>query len=374
MKILFTGGGSGGHILPIIAVVRELRRSYQGKDLHIYYMGPSDAFGDILLSQEGMKVFVTKAGKIRRYWGMKAFFQNIFDLFFQTPLGILKAFRILFFLSPDLVFSKGGYGAFPATIAGFLLGIRIFLHESDIMPGLVNRIAGKFATEIFTSFPYTPSFSPKKILLVGNPIRREMLTGSVQDATRLFKLVNEKPILLILGGSRGAQPINDMLLLILNEALEQFEIIHQAGEQNVRQVRTEAKVVVDKEHEKYYHPVSFLSETELRHAYAAADVIVSRAGSGSIFEIAALAKPSILIPLPDSAQNHQLKNAYAYAKTGAALVLEQSNLTPRFFLERVKYVVFDQKEFEKMSKAALHFARPEAARIIAQYIIEYVVR
>lgn len=374
MKILFTGGGTGGHILPIIAIIRELRRSYQGKDLQLFYMGPKDVFGDILLSQEGIKVLIVKAGKMRRYPGVGTFFQNIFDLFVRTPLGILKAFRILFFLSPDLIFSKGGYGAIPATIAGRILGIPIFLHESDSIPGLANRIGGKFATEIFTSFPQTLYFSVKKILLVGNPIRRELLGGTREDSVRLFKLVNDKPILLILGGSQGAQSINDMLLLVLEEALEQFEIIHQTGERNFKQVREEAKVVVNKTREKYYHPFPFLNEVEFRHAYEAADLIVNRAGSGSIFEIAALGKPSILIPLPRSAQNHQIKNAYIYAQTGAAIVLEQSNLTPRFFLERVRSIVFDPKEMEKMSQAALQFAKPEAARIIAQYIIEYAVR
>ena len=309
---------------------------------------------------------------MRRNWGITTFFQNLFDMFIKTPFGILNAFRIIFFLSPDLIFSKGGYGAIPATIAGWFFRVPIFLHESDAVPGKANKSAAKFATEIFVSFPHTPSFPPKKLLFIGNPIRRRILTGNREQAVTLFQLTQGKPILLILGGSQGAQRINDMLLVILDEMLEQFEIIHQTGVKNFQQIQKEVKVVVSEKNRKYYHPIPFLKEVEIRHAYAIADFIISRAGSGSIFEIAAVGTPSILIPLPESAQNHQVENAYAYAKIHAAIVLEEGNLLPHVFFQRVKTIVFDPTEMEMMSKAALEFAKPEAARILAQYILEYL--
>ncbi|HEY4509506.1 hypothetical protein A2671_02165 [Candidatus Kaiserbacteria bacterium RIFCSPHIGHO2_01_FULL_49_13] len=374
MKILFAGGGTGGHIFPIIAIARELRQSYKEKNLELFYMGPQDRFGDVLLSQENINTFTVKAGKLRRIDSPAAFFQNLGGLLFVTPLGICKAFKILFFLSPDLIFSKGGYGAIPATVAGRILRIPVFLHESDIVPGKANRSAEKFALEIFTSFPFTRYFPPKKILLVGNPIRKRLLSGSREDATQLFQLMGGKPILLIMGGSQGAQRLNDMLLGILEEALNQFEIIHQTGEANFKAVEAETKAMISEENLAYYHPVAFLEENEIRHAYAAADFIVNRSGSGSIFEIAALGKPSILIPLPEAAQNHQVENAYAYALTGAAIVLEEANMRPHFFLERVRDVIFDQKEMERMSQAALRFAKPDAARIIANYLLTYLLQ
>ncbi len=374
MKILFAGGGTGGHILPIIAVARELKRSYPGRDMELFYIGPEDRFGDILLSQEGIKTFTVKAGKIRRYWNVNTFLSNLSDMLFLTPLGIFKAFKILFSLSPDLLFSKGGYGAIPATIAGKLLGIPIFLHESDIIPGKANLAAQKFALEIFTSFPFTQRFPLKKILLVGNPIRQRILSGSRQEAIPIFQLAGGKPTLLIMGGSQGASRINDMLLAVLDQALNEFEIIHQTGNANFKTVFTEAKVTASEANLPYYHAVPFLNENELRHAYAAADFIVSRAGSSSIFEIAALGKPSILMPLPESAQNHQVENAYAYANTGAAIVLEEANMKPHFFLERIRSVIYDQSEIEKMRQAALRFAKPNAARIIADYILAYLIR
>ena len=208
------------------------------------------------------------------------------------------------------------------------------------------------------------------MIVVGNPIRKDILTGSKEEAKRLFNLKGTKPLLLLLGGSQGAQRINDMLLIILDEALKSYEIIHQTGEKNFSQVKAEADVVVAKERKPFYHPVAFLKETELRHAYAASDLIISRAGSGSVFEIAALGKPSILIPLPEAAQNHQIENAYAYQRTGACIVLEKNNLTPHFFLERVQSLFANKAELEKMARAAKNFAKPEAGRVIAKYIIE----
>ena len=374
MKILFAGGGTGGHIFPIVAIARELRQSYTEKDMKLFYIGPEDRFGDVVLSQEGIKTFTVKAGKLRRSGGLAAFFQNLSDVLFVTPLGICKAFKILFFLSPDLIFSKGGYGAIPATVAGRILGIPVFLHESDIVPGKANLAAEKFALEIFTSFPFTQYFPPKKILLVGNPIRKRLLSGSDKEAAQIFQLVGGKPLLLIMGGSQGASRMNDMLLRILEEALKQFEIIHQAGEANFKTVEQEAKVMISEANLPYYHPVPFLDENEIRHAYAAADFIVNRAGSGSIFEIAALGKPSILIPLPESAQNHQVENAYAYAATGAAIVLEEANMRPHFFLERIREIIFDEAAMERMSQAALRFAKPDAARIIANYLLTYLLQ
>lgn len=378
MKILFTGGGTGGHVLPLIATARELRRIYTASSnkatLEMSYIGPKDPFIGILLSQEGIKIYTVPTGKLRRYWNIKTFFQNIWDIFFNIPLGIFLAFIKMFFLAPDLILSKGGYGALPATIAGWLFRVPIFLHESDIAPGLANRIGGKLAVEIFTSFPNTVQFPKKKMILVGNPVRRELLSGSREEAKTIFTLQGGKPILLILGGSQGAKRINEVILNIIGEMVKDFEVIHQTGEKNFAKVGNEALVMIKKELQGYYHPIAFFKEPELRHAYAAADFIISRSGSGSVFEIAALGKPSIMIPLPESAQNHQLLNAYAYAKTGAAIVLEHSNLTPHFLLEKIRSILLLPPEYAKMSKAALAFAKPEAARILAAYIIEYLKR
>ncbi|HJN62391.1 MAG TPA: UDP-N-acetylglucosamine--N-acetylmuramyl-(pentapeptide) pyrophosphoryl-undecaprenol N-acetylglucosamine transferase [Candidatus Parcubacteria bacterium] len=375
MKILFTGGGTGGHILPILAVAREIRRIYQSeKSLDFYYIGPKDEFGNILLSQEGIKVKEILAGKIRRYLTPKSILENIIDILFKVPIGIFQSFFHIFFLAPDLIFSKGGYGSLPVVVTGWILQVPILLHESDISPGLANKFLSKFASKVFTSFPKTEYFSVKKIIITGNPIRKAVLKGSKDDAKRIFNLSGEKPIILILGGSQGAQKINDMILNILPEFLKEFEVIHQCGENNFKGVKAEAKVVLTKKSERYYHLVPFLKETDLRHAYEASGLILSRAGSGSIFEISALGKPSILVPLLGAAQNHQVKNAYAYSRAKATIVIEEGNLTPNFFLEKLRYLFSNPKELENMSQKAKEFSKPEAGRVISQYIIDYLTQ
>jgi len=374
MKILFTGGGTGGHVLPIVGITRETRKIYAKKGLQFFYIGPKDEFGEIFLSHEGIKVKRVLSGKIRRYSDWKSIAQNLVDCLFKIPAGVFQAFFYIFFLAPDLIFSKGGFGSLPGVIAGWVLQVPIFLHESDRTPGLANRFLSRFSLEIFVSFPKTEWLPPKKMILVGNPIRREILEGSSQIAKKLFKLSDKKPVILILGGSQGAQRINDKILEILSELLTNFELIHQCGEKNFKEVRAEAKVVITKDLEEYYHLFSFLKEEGLKHAYQAADLIISRAGSGSIFEIAAVGKPSILVPLPEAAQNHQVKNAYSYAENGACLVMEEANFTPRFFLEKLKYFFAHPEELEKMQKSAKEFAKPLAAKITAEYLVSYLTR
>ena len=378
MKILFTGGGTGGHIFPIIAVAREMRKiqfSSSAKDmesLNFFYLGPKDDFAEILLSQEEIRVKSILAGKLRRYVTFSSLLQNFVDLLFKTPIGFFQAFSHIFFTSPDFIFSKGGYGSLPAVFAGRILGIPIFLHESDSAPGLANRILSRSASIIFTSFPKTANFPASKTILVGNPIRREILDGSVEEAQRIFSTKRNKPLILILGGSQGAQRINDVILDIFSELLNNFEVIHQCGEQNFKGVRAESNIIMNKEQEPRYHLYPFLREEELKHALKACDLIISRAGSSSIFEIAAVGKPSILIPLPEAAQNHQAKNSLIYAQGGAALLIEEANLTHNFFLGKLKYLFSNPGELERMGELALKFSKPDAARIIAQDIIGYL--
>ncbi len=375
MKIVLTGGGTGGHLVPLIAFIREMRRQWQGKeDLQFAYIGPKDDFAQVLLSHEGVNIRQVAAGKLRRYGGIGPVLQNIFDLCLKMPWGVVQSLWMMFLLNPDMMFSKGGYGALPVTAAAWMLKIPMFLHESDSRPGLANLIAGKFALKIFTSFPHTLDFPSKKAILVGNLIRREILTGSKNEAVSLFHLVGDRPLLLVLGGSQGSQRLNDMILAMLDEALQEFEIIHQVGEKNLEQIRKEARVMINPASEHYYHVLPFLREVDLRHAYAASSLVISRSGSGVIFELAALGKPAILIPLPESAQNHQIRNAYDYASTGAALVLEEPNLTPNFFMAKLRYLFSQPRELEKMSRAALSFTRKDAAQTVSRYLIEYLMK
>ena len=367
MKIVFTGGGTGGHIFPIIAIIREMKKISKGASLSLFFIGPKDDYSLTILSGEEIKIKNIIVGKLRRYFS----FKNFFD-FFKILTGIIQAFFYLFILNPDLVFSKGGYGSFPVSFAARILHIPIFLHESDIIPGLATKIEGKWVEEIFISFAHTKFFPKEKIILVGNPTRTEILEGSKEKAKKIFNLTEEKPVILILGGSQGAQKINDTILEILAEFIKNFEIIHSTGEKNFNQVRSEAETVISSADLKYYHPFPFLNEEYLKNGLAAADLIISRAGAGSIFEIAAKGKPSILIPLSTSASNHQIENGYAYAENGASLIIEEENLKPHFFLERINSLFLRPQMLGKMAQQAKIFSKPKAAKIIASYLLEYL--
>jgi UDP-N-acetylglucosamine--N-acetylmuramyl-(pentapeptide) pyrophosphoryl-undecaprenol N-acetylglucosamine transferase len=375
MKILFTGGGTAGHIIPIIAIIREIKRIYQKENLELFYIGPKDKFSQTIFNQEkDIKAQYIFAGKIRRDFSIKNIFLNLIDLLFKTPFGIFQAFFYIFFLGPDLIFSKGGFGSIPSVLAGRLLLTPVFLHESDIIPGKANQFLSKIALEIFVSFPKTEYFPLKKMILVGNPIRREILNSSKEKAKEFFRLNSTKPVILILGGSQGSQRINDKILAILPALLKDFEIIHQCGENNFKEIDNETKIILEKNEglKNSYHLFSFLNEEEISHAYAISDLIVSRAGSGAIFEIAAVNKPSILIPLQESAQNHQIRNAYYYGVNGACIVIEEANFTPYFFLERLKHFFAYPEMLKKMSQAAKEFSKPQSAKVIAEYIIAYL--
>ncbi len=368
MRILFTGGGTGGHLVPIIAVAREIRRLNDSKDIKLYYMGPEDQLGRLLLAEENITTYAITSGKIRRYFS----FQNVIDIFFHIPLGVVESFFLLLWVRPNLVFSKGGSGSAAVVLSAHFLGIPIFLHESDSAPGQSNRLAYRWAKKTFVAFEKTSYFDLSKTIVVGNPIKKELLEGNYQSAKDVFCLVGGKPLLLFFGGSQGAVALNDFVLSIINPLLASYEIIHVCGKKNYDALEKEATTAITPGLENGYHLYPSLNEIELKHAYKACDFIISRAGSGSIFEIAAVGKPSILIPLPSSANGHQSKNAYQYAATGAAIIIEQENLSPHFFMEKLSYLLAHTEELESMKTRALEFAKPLAAKAIAREILEYL--
>jgi len=382
VRIVVTGGGSGGHTFPLIAVYRELKKEAETRkvSLEIIYIGPDDFTLPYILKEQGIKVKTITAGKLMGSFNL---IESIFG-FFKTIGGIFQSLYYVYILMPDAIFSKGGYGSFPVVFCGILFFIPTYAHESDAVPGLVNHIIGRFCKKVFISFDYTKRyFSSKKTVLTGNPIRLDLFNETLdkKNTKKLLKLDEEKPVITIIGGSQGSRHINDFILDILPKIIKDVEIIHQTGETNYQEVKREADVVFqeiigDKEQQKYYHPLPFFEETtvpsisSLKEIFAVSDLIIARAGSGLIFEIAASGKPSILIPLPWASRGHQKKNAYEYAKNEAAVVIEEGNLKPNVFSELILQVISDKKKKEKMSQAALEFAKPQAARDIAKYLIE----
>ena len=372
MKILLTGGGTGGHFYPLIAVAKALNAvADQEKiaNLELVYMAEHPYDRNILL-QNGIKFKKIYSGKIRRYFS----FLNVIDAAKLIP-GVLKSIFGMYLDFPDVVFSKGGYESFPPVLAARILGIPIIIHESDAIPGKANVWAGKFAKRIAVSFDGSAEYFPKgNAAVAGNPIRKEFFIREVLGAKEYFKLEDGTPTIFIFGGSQGAKNINDNVLDILPELLPDYQIIHQCGENNYQECRGRTDLILEnlpfKNRYKLFPSLEF---GEMRMAYGAADLAVSRAGSGSIFEIAASGLPSIIIPLDGSAQEHQRKNAYAYAKSGAAAVIEEGNLKPHILKSEIDRLFADKEEMAKMSEAAKQFAKPDAAEKIAREIIRLAI-
>jgi len=372
MRILFTGGGTGGHVFPIIAIKSAFVPTVVGTsaDKHdFYYLGP-DSFAKENFASQGIKNRFILAGKFRRYFNL----ETPIDLI-KIFIGIIQSFWDLFFIMPDVIFSKGGYGSFPVVFVGWVYRIPIILHESDSSPGLANKILAKLADKIILSFPSSEKYFSKyqdKLVLIGNPIREELTQGDKNQGKGLFKITSDKPVILILGGSQGAQKINEIILNTLPRLLEIAEVIHITGEGNVKLVNQEASKILKPygNLKQFYHLTGFLNVEQLKHAYAMADLIINRAGAGSIFEIAACGKPSILIPLPNSAQDHQRKNAYDLAQTGGAVVLEQENLTPNIFLDEISRILGNASKIQEMAQKAKSFYKPNIAEKIRDEIIK----
>ena len=371
MKILFTGGGSGGHFYPIIAVAEAVHAIVREKKLlepFLYYAAPTPYDRELLVAND--IIFVpTAAGKMRRYFSVL----NFFD-YFKTAWGVMRAVVSIFFLYPDVVFGKGGYASFPTLFAARLFRIPVIIHESDAAPGRVNRWAGKFATKVALSYPEAASYFPKsKVAFTGNPIRKALLLPAREGVYEFLKLNSDIPVILVVGGSQGSAAINDTILAALPELVEKYQIIHQAGEAHIKEVEGRAKIALaDSPYANRYKPFDYLNELATRMAAGAAQLVISRSGS-AIFEIAAWGVPSIVIPIPEPLSHDQTKNAFAYARSGAAAVIEQNNLTPGLLVSEVNRILGNPDIAHKMAIAARGFARVDAAHAVAEALLDIVL-
>lgn len=367
MKILLTGGGTGGHFYPIIAVAQSLKKIIREErfiDAQMYYMGPK-AYDERMLFENGLTFKHSYAGKMRRYFSLK----NIFD-YFKTAIGLIKAIIDVWSMYPDVVFGKGGYASFPALYAARLLRIPVIIHESDSKPGRVSLWAGKFANKVALSYEAAAKYFPaEKVAYTGNPVREEVKDPLNRGAEDFFGFENVLPTVLIIGGSQGSQKINEAVLDILPELVASYNVIHQTGKENFTDVsNTVAVVLKDNLHAARYKPFAYLNTLATRMSAGAANIVISRAGS-AIFEIALWKKPSIIIPIPEDVSHDQTSNAFAYAATGACSVLEETNLTPHVLMAEIKRILDDPAISAKMIAATKTFAIRDAADKIAKEII-----
>jgi UDP-N-acetylglucosamine--N-acetylmuramyl-(pentapeptide) pyrophosphoryl-undecaprenol N-acetylglucosamine transferase len=368
MKILLTGGGSGGHFYPLIAIAEEINKIVKEEKLlpvQMYYMSDSPHDAESLL-QNNVEFIKISAGKARRYFS----FLNFFDLF-KTISGILSAMVKIFNLYPDVIFSKGAYTSFPVLVAARFFRIPVFIHESDSVPGRTNKWAGKFAKRVAVSYPEAAKFFKEdRVAVTGNPIRKNIQMLPIKDKGKEFlKLSEDIPVILVLGGSLGARLINDQIVSILPELVEKYYVIHQIGKANMQGAIGSANVVLaDNPHRFRYRPYDYLDDLNMTMSAGAANIIISRAGS-TIFEIATWGIPSILIPITDSNGDHQRQNAYHYAKFGGTTIIEESNLSPNILLSEINRVIEDKVLIEKMKDGAKSFINTNASGLIAREIL-----
>lgn len=369
MKILFTGGGSGGHFYPIIAVAEAINDEVRERHLlepKLYYAAPDPYDLEVLLANNITWV-ATSAGKIRNYFSVL----NFLD-YFKTGWGVVSAAVNVFFLYPDVVFSTGGYASFPTLVAARLFSIPVVILNTDATPGKVTKWAAKFAKKIAVGFAECAEHLPKeKVAHTGNPIRKAALLPARDGGHEFLKLKKDIPVILVTGGSQGSQTLNDAVLDALPMLLKEFQIVHQTGRDNYQDVVGRSRVAVqDSATLEAYKPFDYLNDLATRMAAGSAALVVSRAGAGNIFEVASWGLPSILVPIPESVSHDQTKNAFAYARAGGASVIEQNNLTPGLLISEIRRILGSEEIKHKMQNAARAFARPDAAKIIANALLD----
>jgi UDP-N-acetylglucosamine--N-acetylmuramyl-(pentapeptide) pyrophosphoryl-undecaprenol N-acetylglucosamine transferase len=367
MKILFTGGGSGGHFYPLIAVAESINEIAKKENLiapELFFMSDSPYDAELLI-ENNITFIPIFAGKIRRYASAK----NIIDIF-KTFFGVLTAIKKIFSLYPDVVFSKGAYASFPVLVAARLLNIPVIIHESDSIPGKTNKWASKFAKKIAVSYPNASDYFPKeKVAYTGNPIRKSVLYVNKADSHNYFNFENSIPTILIIGGSLGAKVINDIILDSLPNLIDKYQIIHQTGKNNISEVTKLSDIICGNNPNKNRYKIyDYLDGLNLTMAAGVADIVISRAGS-AIFEIAGWGIPSIIIPITKSNDNHQRLNAYAYARSGSAVVIEEGNLTTNILVTEINRILQNNEIKNKMSEAAKNYNKKDASEKIAREII-----
>lgn len=327
-RIMLAGGGTGGHVYPLVAVSEELlaQESKINKKIGIRFIGDGE-----LMAQAAKDLKLSFRHVMAPKWRRYGSFKNILDLF-KIPVGLLQACFHVWAYMPDVMLVKGGYASFLPALMAKLLFVPIIVHESDSVPGKVNLFWGRHCRRVYLAFEHARQyFRTDRTEVIGNPIRPEIL--AIHE-----KNIHDKPVVFITGGSQGAQAINEAVDLAMTQLSKDFLVIHQRdGSWNAEQ---------------------------MAQAYADADVIVSRAGS-AIFEIAAAGKPVVLIPLVNSAQDHQETNAQEFARHGA-IILEQENLLPHVLMNEIKHAYEQREELGQQAKA---FAKPDAAAIIAKELL-----
>ncbi|WP_440071526.1 UDP-N-acetylglucosamine--N-acetylmuramyl-(pentapeptide) pyrophosphoryl-undecaprenol N-acetylglucosamine transferase [Streptosporangium sp. OZ121] len=373
LRLLVTGGGTGGHTYPALTTVAALRdhAAARGLDLDVLWVGTAAGLEARVAAEHGIPFRAITAGKLRRSPNPRELATNLADLF-RIPVGVFQAFGIAARYRPDVVLSTGGYVCVPLGVASRLLGRPLVMHEQITSLGLANRILSRFARRIALTHPssieHLPAGVRDRAVITGNPVRPHLLRGNVDAGRRHFGLSSDLPLVYVTGGAQGSRQINTMVEAILPALLSRAQVIHQCGPGWIAQfTRTAAALPVAVRDR--YRPVPYVG-AELADVFAAADVVVSRSGAGTVAELTAVGKPSVLIPLVPSAADEQRQNARYLAEAGAARALLEDGPTADHLLAELDALLRDPRARAAMAGAAGALGRVDAADSLALVLLE----
>ena len=329
-RIVLTGGGTAGHVTPNIALLPRLK----DLDYEVFYMGSYDGIEKKLIEDFDIPYYGIATGKFRRYFDPKNFSDP-----FRVVKGMREARKYLKEIKPDVLFSKGGFVSVPVVRAASSLGIPCIIHESDMTPGLANKLCIPVAKKVCCNFPETLEMLPaKKAVLTGSPIRQELSQGDKKAAYELCGFDSSKPVIMVVGGSLGSAAINQAVRDILPDLLKDFQVVHLCGKEKVDNL-----LLTTKGYKQFEYVRS-----EMKDIFAMADIVISRAGANAISELLSLKKPNILIPLPaSSSRGDQILNAKSFESQGFSIVIDEDDLTKKLLLEKVQELYFNRASYIK---------------------------
>jgi len=366
LRLAITGGGTGGHVVPALAVIDELRRREVLADL--VWIGSREGVERRAAEEAGIQFVAIPTGKLRRYMSLR----NLTDAA-RVPLGVLSARRALAAFRPDVVLSTGGFVSVPAVVSA--RGIApVVTHEQTAILGLANRINARFADILAISYTRSEQSAlrlHRRVVVTGNPVRTGLNAGDRSRGLKRYGFGAELPMVYVTGGARGASPINQRIASLLPGILDQVQILHQTGPLSANpdsESLTHRRELLPEAVRHRYTVVEFIGD-ELPDVYAAADLVVGRAGAGTIAELAYVGLPAILVPLPDARGDEQALNARVLGEAGAALVIEQSDATPERLQAEILSLLDDSERRARMANAARTVARPDAAARLADELL-----
>ncbi len=375
LRVLITGGGTGGHVAPAVAVIAALRAraAADGLPLTLLYLGSREGVERQRMVELGVPYAAVETGKLRRYFSWR----TPLDLL-RIPLGVGQAFAQVARFRPAVIFSTGGYVCVPPVIAGWLLRVPVLTHEQTVRSGLANRIAARFARRVAISFPESArDFPPAKTVLTGNPVRPDVLGGDPARAAQHWRLDPALPVIYVTGGAPGAHAVNEAVFAALPALLDEAQVVHQTGEgpDGSRADITQAEQLAEASPlaQARYRPVPFVG-AELADLLALAGLVVGRAGAGTLNELAAVGRPAVLVPLPGTSADEQTANARRMEAAGAAIVLLQDKLTPERLADTVLRLVHMPGILADMGTKARTQARPDAATVLVGELLRLAGR